>query len=386
LCASDIVVSSVKESDQAMTLFTLLRTRLLHGALVGGCLLLAAIVIWVNVKWLPSVADAAPVEANPARVMGDATCRACHKPIVTAWRHSRHASHFEKLADNPKARKYAAALGMSEASITRDGLCVRCHGQRALATATRTTTGVSCESCHGAAGGEKGWLNLHGSYGVNGLTREEETPDHKKMRHKLVKERGMLRPAQVYAMAKACLGCHTVPNEQLINVAGHKNGSANFELSSWVAGDVAHNLFLDPTKNAQAPSLWMAETGRTPTERKRMLYLLGQLADLEVSLRNLAVARKEGAFSQAMANRIKLAAGNLDDIKEIVPELVTLADAYKKIKLKLKPQHHEALLKVADKVAGVADTVETKHDGTKLKELDDVIPKAGNGVRYVPPK
>jgi hypothetical protein len=190
----------------------------------------------------------------------------------------------------------------------------------------------------------------------------------------------------VYAMAKTCLGCHAVPNEQLVNVAGHKGGSANFEFSSWVAGDVAHNLFLNPKENALAPTLLMAETGRKPAEHKRMQYVLGKMADLEVSLRSLASAKEDGAYSQAMANRAKSAAGDLDDIKEIVPELTPAADAFKKIKLKLKPEQKDALLEVADKVAAAAGEVEKKHDGTKLKDLDDVLPKTGNGPRYAPTK
>ena len=183
-------------------------------------------------------------------------------------------------------------------------------------------------------------------------------------------------------MAKTCLGCHAVPNEQLVNKAGHKDGSANFELASWVSGDVAHNLFMDPKRDAPAPSLWMAETGRKPAERKRMQYILGKMADLEVSLRYLAAAKEDGTYSQAMANRARSAAGNLDDVKEIVPELTPVADAFKKIKLKLKPENKDALLELADKVAAAASVVENKYDGTNLKDLDDLIPKMGNGRHY----
>ena len=67
--------------------------------------------------------------------------------------------------------------------------------------------------------------------------------------------------------------------------------------------------------------------------RKRMLYVLGKIADLEVSLRNLAAAKEDGAYSQAMANRAKAAAGNLDDIKEIIKELDAVSTAFKQIKL-----------------------------------------------------
>ncbi len=230
---------------------------------------------------------------------------------------------------------------------------------------------------------------MHSSYGAKGVTREQETPEHKKMRHEVTAKAGQVRPVQMYAMAKNCLGCHAVPNEALVNKAGHKDGSANFELSSWVSGDVAHNLFIDPKVNAAAPSLWMAETHRQPAERKRMLYVLGKMADLEVSLRNLAAAKEDGAYSQAMANRAKAAAGNLDDIKDYVKELGAVGDAFKPIKLKLQTR------KAAGCAAGSGrqglprtanGVVEKNHDGANLKDLDDLIPKMGNGPRYVPPK
>ena len=37
-------------------------------------------------------------------------------------------------------------------------------------------------------------------------------------------------------------------------------------------------------------------------------------------------------------------------------------------------------------VAAAAAAVEKNHDGTKLKDLDDVLPKMGNGPRYDPTK
>ena len=368
-----------------MTYRTLRRAQSLYWVL--GSVLILAVSVALTGLLRPTVAGGAPpVQADPTKVMGVKACLDCHKPEVMAWQVSRHNVNFDKLGENPNAKKYAAALGISDANITREGMCVDCHGQRAQATAIKAVTGVSCESCHGASGGETGWFNPHSSYGAKGLTREQETPEHKMMRHEVIDKAGQVRPARVYAMAKNCFGCHAVPNEALVNKAGHKDGSANFELSSWVSGDIAHNLFIDQKVNAQAPSLWMAETGRKPAERKRMLYVLGKMADLEVSLRNLAAAKEDGAYSQAMANRAKAAAGNLDDIKEIVPELVPVADAFKKIKLKLKPEQKDALLEVADKVAAAAGAVEKTHDGTKLKDLDDVLPKMGNGPRYDPTK
>ena len=198
----------------------------------------------------------------------------------------------------------------------------------------------------------------------------------------------MVRPGRMYSLAKNCLGCHTVPNEALQTNTEHPKGSAMFELSSYSTGDVAHNLFLDPKKNAEAPSLWMDETKRMPAERKRMLYVLGQMADLEVSLRYLAAASAAGAYSQAMAKRAKDADAALDTIKDLVPEVKPVVDEFGKLKLKLNPAHKADLLAAADTVAAAAAEVEKNHDGSKLGDLDgaNLWAPMGNGARFDPTK
>lgn len=115
-----------------------------------------------------------------------------------------------------------------------------------------------------------------------------------------------------------------------------------------------------------------------------MLYVFGKMADLDVSLRNLAAASQDDAYSQAMADRAKKAASDLGDILDYVPELKPVLDDFKKIKLKLKPANKDAILPVADKVGAAAAEVEKNQDGSKLADLDGVIPKMGNGPRYVP--
>jgi hypothetical protein len=340
--------------------------------------------LWLRGQVQAAEGQVPPTKLEPAKVRGVKACLDCHKPEVEAWQASRHAVSFDKLPGNPNAQKYAAALGITTANINREGLCVTCHGLRAEGTATRSITGVSCESCHGASDGDSGWLNAHGSYGANDLKRDQETADHKKQRHKTVDKAGMIRPASMYALAKNCLGCHSVPNEELVNKGGHKAGSGEFELASWLAGDVAHNLFIDPHKNADGASLWMSETGRTPAERKRMLFVLGKLADLETALRNLAAASGEGAYEQAMGNRAKTASSTLDDVKDFVKELDAPLAAFKKIKFKLKPANKDDLLATAGAVAAAAVAIERQHNGSKLADLDQIVPKTGNGPRYAP--
>ncbi len=352
-----------------------------------GCVALAAAVVFkATVPARAADAAVAPTKMDPSKVEGYAACMKCHDPEIAAWKASRHEANFEKTLATDKAKDYAAKMGVAAASITQEGVCLNCHGQKAAATANVSITGVSCESCHGPAGGKNGWLNSHSSYGAKGVTREMETPEHKKMRFETDDKEGMVRPAHMYELAKNCLGCHTAPDEKLQTMTDHPKGSPEFELSSWVAGDVAHNLFLDPKKNAEAPTLWMADTGLTVKDRKRLLYVFGQMADLNVSLRNLAGAADEDAYSTAMADRAKKAGGNLDDIKDLVPELKPVAAAFKTIKLKLKPANKELLLSVAEKVDAAAAEVAKNQDGSKLGDLDSVIPQMGNGPRFDPTK
>ncbi len=353
---------------------------------LGFVALAAAVVFEATVPARAADAEVAPTKMDPSKVMGANACIDCHKPAIAAWKASRHAVNFEKTLATDKAKDYAAKMDVTAANITQEGVCVSCHGQKSAATANVSITGVSCESCHGPAGGEDGWLNSHGSYGAQGVTREMEPPEHKQLRQETDDKKGMVRPAHMFELAKNCLGCHTVPNEALQTKTDHPKWKPEFELASWVAGDVAHNLFLDPKKNAEAPTLWMADTGLTVKNRKRLLYVFGQMAELDVSLRNLAGAAGDDAYSSAMADIAKQAGGNLDDIKDLVPELKPVLAEFKKIKLKLKPANKELLLPVAEKVEAAAAEVAKNQDGSKLGDLDSVIPPMANGPRFDPTK
>src|SRR5206468_4857753 len=107
--------------------------------------------------------------------------------------------------------------------------------------------GISCESCHGAAAD---WNLAHSN---------KDDPDRLKKAEKL----GMIRPTNFYRVAANCFQCHTVPEEKLVNVGGHKAGS-EIELVTWTQGEVRHNLQRsNGKKNEEAPP-----------ERRRMLYIV----------------------------------------------------------------------------------------------------------------
>jgi len=328
-----------------------------------------------------------PTAMDPKKVMGTQACIECHKPMIEAWQQTKHATEFAKLRENPNAKTYASAMGIAAAEITGNSVCASCHGQRAEGSAIKAITGVSCESCHGAAGGENGWLNPHGSYGAKGVTREQETAEHRAMRFALVDKAGMIRPDRDYLLARNCLECHLmVGHEDVVNKGGHHAGSAEFELVSWTHGEVDHNLFIDPKVNAKAPSLWMWRTKKTAAERDRVLYVVGKLAGMEVALRNVAASKTESSFSHAMAGHARDFHDDLSDINDAakLPEIEAIVKQFDKYRRKVVPGNKAELTKFADTVAQTGIAFVKNHDGSKLAGLDSLIPTNVRGKRYVP--
>jgi hypothetical protein len=262
--------------------------------------------------------------AQEAVVVGQQECQKCHVTESKAWLASPHAMASFADLSSEKAPKFAEAMGVT--GDFKDSLCAQCH---ATDPAGSSDNGVSCESCHNSAGPEaSGWFSVHSDYGLpNGGAgspigmRDQEPEAHRKSRIAKCEEQGMLRSSNIYAIAKNCLDCHTVPNEKLVN-AGHPT-SKRFELVRWSQGVVRHNFALDQSTNAEAPSLWLkplpARPNRSPENRQKLMFVAGQLADLEMSLRARAEA-SDGDYGKAFNSRIEDAQGELEDLSHI-PEV-----------------------------------------------------------------
>ena len=172
----------------------------------------------------------------------------------------------------------------------------------------------------------------------------------------------------VYEIAKNCLSCHTVPNEKLVN-SGHP--TSRFEMVEWSQGSVRHNFQLDPSVNAEAPSLWLASgAGRTPENRQKLMYVIGQLADLEVSLRNRATA-SAGDFGDAAGGRIFAAKRRLSriDAAELQPALAAVEAMDRTTLSEYAAGDKQKYTGAADAVAAAAKTFANIHDGSKLGEI-----------------
>jgi hypothetical protein len=220
--------------------------------------------------------------------------------------------------------------------------------------AAEPISGVSCESCHGAA---KDWLNIHND---KKLSRDE--------RRTKSAAAGMIRPEDMYAVAANCYQCHLVPNEKLVNTGGHAAGSAGFELVSWSQGMVRHN-FLTPD----------GSEGKVNKEddqnRKRMMFATGAILDLEYSLRGVASATEKATYGITMAQRANALRKKLADIQAAAPtdemaQIVTIANA-----AALKLNNKAPLEDAADKVAALGQKFSSTETGDKLAGLDLMIPK-----------
>jgi len=288
----------------------------------------------------------------------------CHELESKAWQGSHHFKSFKGFHKSDDAKKIAAAMGIKR--IKKDQTCAQCHYtvMPNKKGKIKPMAGTSCESCHGAS--EK-WIKVHYDYGGKKVKKGEETEAHKVQRILKSIEGGMIRPDNIYDLARNCLQCHTVPHEKLIEVGGHKAGS-DFELVTWSQGEIRHKFVAG---SSQAAS----------TERKRVLYLAGRVLDLEYSLR--AAAKMTAAapkYAKAMTDRTNRALIHVQAIADVV-KAAQLADMISIAKaVDLKPDNKVALLKAADGISTLAQAYLKGNDGSSLVAVDGLIPSKLKGT------
>ena len=311
--------------------------------------------------WLAdsAAASAQQLKLDPAKVMGPDACGECHKTSAAAWKETTHAKTFKSMPRGKEAKKIAKNLGLKRIKAESD--CLSCHCTSAEKSGkVKPIAGIVCESCHGAG---KDWIKLHSDYGGKDVTRENEDPAHKKERYAKSEAAGMIRPGRLYDVASNCFGCHTVPNERLVNVGGHPAGS-KFELVSWTHGEVRHNVW------------YTKENNESSAPRKRLMYVVGLMLDFEYGLRGVAKATKKAKYAKAMARRASRAKKALAKVAKAVqaPEIAEILAVAKGAKLKLN--NEAALTAAADKVAAIARGFVESRDGSQLAAVDPLVPGA----------
>ncbi|MEP3479072.1 MAG: multiheme c-type cytochrome [Fuerstiella sp.] len=308
-----------------------------------------------------------------SKVMGAQSCKKCHESEYQAWTGSMHFKNHERIT-SANGKQYASKMGGTST-------CVACHSTPHTATAQFAgTAGVSCESCHSAAGGSDGWFELHSNYGSEGLKREEETAEHRKQRLEACDATSMIRSSNIYELAKNCYSCHIVADEKLLSV-GHKPGHSDFDLIPWMQGEVRHNFQVDQKNNAESPSLLKARDAVSVDQRKRELLVVGKMVELEICLENLSAIDaghlKEGyAGRKGWAGRAEDAFEYLEeDIGEAItnPHVVAAVKAVEDIDLGRKFKDQAAAKAATVNLAEAAKAFAASASTADLAGLDELI-------------
>ncbi len=318
-----------------------------------------ALVAAMSLAAVGNVATAQEMHLDPAKVAGPDACGECHKSSVAAWKLTKHARTFKELPRKKEAKKIAKNMGIRR--MKAESACLSCHFTSAdVKGKVKPIAGITCESCHGAG---KSWIKEHSNYGGKGVTRESEDPGHKKARFANSEDAGMIRPLRLYKVAANCYGCHTVPNEKLVNEGGHAAGS-KFDLVAWSQGEMRHNVWYSKANDEAS------------AERKRMMYIVGKALDLEYALRGLAKATKKAAYAVSMAKRANAARKAMKKIAGAAgtPEIKAIVAAAGGVKLKLNNSAN--LTAAAGKIAAAAEKFAGAHDGSKFAGVDAMIPGA----------
>ena len=320
--------------------------------LVEGALALVVAMIFV--------ANPVMAQNDPAKVAGPNACGECHKNETLVWKGTHHFSTFKNLPRNEKARAIADKMGVRR--IKAESLCINCHFTlQTKGSRTRAVAGISCESCHseGAA-----WIKQHSSY--SGKKKATESAGEAKVRWAKAESMGMIRPANMYELAKNCYSCHVVPQEKLVNVGGHPAGS-KFDLVAWSQGEIRHNLWYNDGKENRPGS----------ANRQRIMHVVGVAVELETALRSVGNATQRKAYAVYMASRAAAARAKVTAMAKIlssVPELAQMAKIGNSAGLKLN--NGKELNAAADKVAAVTKKLAAKYDGSTFGAVDASLPGA----------
>lgn len=318
----------------------------------------------VSLGMAPSEQQADPrngelsVHLNPHEVLGYESCDKCHASEVRVWKQTPHHETFLTLHRMPEAKQIADRMGIS--SFKTDSDCIKCHyTMKAADSGIDAISGISCESCHGAA---QNWVEVHNDYG--GATRASEAPEHRVQRLRQSIAGGMRNPINVYLVAQSCYRCHTVPDERLVNVGGHKAGSMDFEIVSWSQGTVRHN-FVRSDGASNDPS---------DRNRLRQMFVAGMIADLEFSLRATAAATQKAQFGVNSAKRAARAAKRLAAAQKKLnqPLLNDIIAVYKSVTLKLN--NRDQLMEAARSVNSLGVRFAATVPGSDLTAIDKFIP------------
>lgn len=334
-----------------------------------------------------------PVAATDrSQFMGARACLDCHRSEYVSWLNTQHFRNSKKdrfeASENSIDTKYKNKVGNLD-------LCYTCHMPPVEKRFGRplVEAGVSCESCHGAAGGQHGWLNRHAVYGPNVTTLEQETRQHLAERHAACDAAGMVRAGQPYAIAKNCFSCHIIAEPTLVGEdVKHPVSFDKYSLIPYMQGEVRHNFHQNQRVNAETPTLDSLRQDSSLQNRNRIYFIIEQFAKSEVALNHLASLPSEDALEDDLADSLidifDDAAGELEDFYDELEEpedediaglseedlapLLAVVDAFEEFDDIDELTRADAATAAA-KVAAAAASFLTLHDGSRLKALDEAF-------------
>ena len=211
------------------------------------------------------------------------------------WSQQDFHSRSYAVLVNARSARIGETLGMTQPQT--NARCTVCHSPlQSVAPSRRTSTahpdeGVSCESCHGAAGG---WLRGH--------TRTD-------WNYGMRVSAGMHDLRSLYVRANACVACHQNVEPDLIR-AGHPE--LLFELAGQSVAEPKH--WADPA-SASGPRQWLTGQAvalremswalsrgeQTETERARwnaLVWVLAKTLGVETMAPNSGAAAGANEFTE----------------------------------------------------------------------------------------
>ncbi len=297
----------------------------------------------------------AQAATDHAKIVGPTQCTECHKETGAIWEATPHFETFRKMPKEKKAREIAKKMGFKR--IKSGSLCLDCHfTSQPKGDKLKPIAGISCESCHNAGAD---WIKVHS--GFSGKKKDTESPEEAKQRWIKSDAAGMIRPREMYDWAKNCYGCHTVPNEKLVNVGGHTPGS-DFELVAWSQGKIRHNLWYTKTNDEATPA------------RKRLMYVVGQAVELETSLAAVGQATMEMDYAVKMTARAKKAQDNFAKIATALAMPEIKAIAAQSAGAQLKVGSGGPLGAAATEIGKLTRAIVEKYDGSGMAAIDSMLP------------
>jgi hypothetical protein len=302
-------------------------------------------------------AGAAPLVTE--KVAGPETCVECHIDQIQVWKRTAHNKTFRQLPPKPETEAMLVKLGLGR--FKGEQSCAHCHFTEQIIDEQRlATAGVSCESCHGAG---RDWAKTHGDYGP-GLTADTEPPAHRAARQAQADAAGMLGPRTIHALVATCYECHILTDEKIVNLGGHPAGSPGFNLLTWSQGEVRHGV----------PRTGDKIIPEAPLPRRRLLFVLGGILEVEHCFRAVAQATERAPFALTQARRADAARQLLGKIHTLAPtpelgEIVAVAKA-----AALRLNNRAALLAAADKIGALGREFAARTSGEQLAGVDPLLP------------